>query len=147
MEPEAIQDDEIILHRIPPNSERGTYRQERGSGRVTATSFAFKLREGEEGISCTRIGQTSPQQLLDLLPDELDPTGWGVCQIKVSEIRKLGLEVVHCPTDDDPGHCEIRPTPEKPLNSGAASKLAKRTRMLSEKEISSGQIEPTQEPD
>ena len=135
MEAEVIASDEIILRRIPPDSISAST-QARPEGGLRATSFRLKPAPDEEGISCSRLKQTAPTQLLELLKNQnISPSGWLVCRIRVSDVRKLGLDVVHVPTDEDPGHCEIRSTSNQPLNDRVCSKLAKTTRILTEEEV------------
>ena len=106
---EPIADDEIILRRIPPSTlDVISTKPCSQTGGFRATSIRMSTLPGEQGLSCTRLSQTSPQKLvLDLLNDSVDPTGWHVCRVFVREVRSLGLEVIHKPTDRDPGHCEI----------------------------------------
>src|SRR2546430_275631 len=106
---EPIADDEVILRRVPPSTSNVVSTKLcPQTGGLRATSIRMSTLPGEEGLSCTRLRQTSPQGLLaDLLNDSVDPTGWHVCRVFVSEVRALGLEVIHKPTDRDPGHCEI----------------------------------------
>jgi hypothetical protein len=66
---------------------------------------------------------------------KIDPEGWGVCLLRVNDVRSLHLEVVAVPQNDDPGHCEIRPTEQQKFTDAIWSKLAKKTRMLTEREI------------
>ncbi len=58
-----------------------------------------------------------------------------VCRLFVSEVRELGLQVLALPTDRNPGHCEIRGTTARPYTGGMASKLAKKTRILTHQEV------------
>lgn len=138
---EPIADDEVILRRIPPSKLDHDSTSPRVGGGLRAASFrmATDERKGEEGLSCTRLLQTSPQMLLaDLLSDSIDPTGWDVCRLFVRDVRALGLDVIHKPTDRDRGHCEIV---GKDQNKALAfpntksQKLAKRTRILTAEEV------------
>ena len=95
---EPIADDEVILRRIPPSKLGQGSTNPREGGGLRASSFRMTTdeRKGEEGLSCTRLRQTSPQMLLaDLLTDSIDPTGWDVCRLFVRDARALGLEVIH----------------------------------------------------
>ena len=58
-----------------------------------------------------------------------------VCRMCASDIRDLGLDIFFCKTDQDPGHCEIRPSINQPFSKTIRSKLAKKTRILREDEI------------
>jgi hypothetical protein len=96
----------------------------------------LKIAPDEEGLSCTRLKITSPRDLLGQLHlDGIDPQGWMVCRILVADVEKLGLTVRASPTDRDPGHCEIRGTPQQSYTSGVSSKLAKGTRILTDDEV------------
>lgn len=89
---------------------------------------------------CTRLRQTSPKALLaDLQNDRIDdPTGWFVCRMFVRDVRSLGLEVIHKPTDRDPGHCEIVGKGESQtlaFPNKQSQRLAKTTRILTADEV------------
>lgn len=132
---QEISDVEIILRRIPPRPNCIIDRP--GIG-LTATSFAIQPRKSERGPSWTRLLQTRPQAHLDdLRVDGKSPEGWLVCRLHVRDVREFGLDVVHDPTDRDPGHCEIRPTPRQPFTGRVWSRLAKRTRILTAEEVAS----------
>lgn len=131
----TVGSDEIILRRIPPDTDVVST-QGNPDGTLRATSSRLKLRPGEQGLSCTRLCLTSPLQLLQQLTfDGIEPEGWMVCRLFVSEVNELGLQVLALPTDRDPGHCEIRPTAAQPYTGGMASKLAKKTRILTQQEV------------
>ena len=57
-------------------------------------------------------------------------SGWSVAAVKVEEVRALGLDVAANPTKEDPGHCQIVPTPKQRFSNRLWSKLAKRTRVV-----------------
>ena len=96
----------------------------------------MQLRQGEIGLSCTRLLLTSPWELLEQLRlQDKSPDDWMVCRISVADVRALGLDVVHVPTDDDYGHCEVRGNRSVQISKGIASKLAKKTRILTDDEI------------
>lgn len=83
---------------------------------------------------------TSPRAHLDdLIQDGKDLAGWMVCRIFVRDIRRLGLEVIHKPTERDPGHCEIVGKSEQcgTMNypNIKSSKLARETRILTDEEV------------
>lgn len=94
-----VANDEIILRHIPG----GTTWQAPGP-RITSKNF--ELRQGETGISVSRIGITSPDQLMARLGNPA--TGSQIAAGAVAEVRNLGLEVVSDPKDYDLGHAEIR---------------------------------------
>ncbi len=134
--------DEIILRRIPPPPENAI--QILPDGGYRATSFRLRLRDGELGLSCSRLALTSPRALLDQL--RLQGTsvdGWMVCRLLVADVRSLGLEVQHIPLTNDHGHCEIRPISPSTLDKNLTSKLAKKTRILTPEEIESVQAGDT----
>lgn len=137
---ELIGDDEVILRRVPPSTpDVVSTKACPPTGRLRATSIRMSTFPGEEGLSCTRLRQTSPQELLaDLRNDLVDPTGWYVCRMFVSEVRSLGLEVIHKPTDRDPGHCEILGKSQSTtlaFPNNKSQSLAKRTRILTASEV------------
>lgn len=140
---EPIDDDEVILRRIPPSKLGPGVAMEstalRAEGGLRATSVRLSTRQGEHGLSCTRLRQTSPRALLDeLIQEAIDPAGWMVCRIRVRDVRLLGLEVAHKPTNRDPGHCEVvGPGGGLSFPNNRSSKLAKLTRILTEDEVAS----------
>lgn len=138
---EPIDDDEIIIRRIPPATSTPSGRIEstypRLEGGLRATSARLSTKPGEFGLSCSRLRQTSPRALLDdLWHDAIDPSGWKVCRLRVRDVRALGLEIIHKPTERDPGHSEIVAEGgvfEYPNNK--SQKLAKKTRVLTDEEV------------
>jgi len=137
MQVEAIDSDELILRRIPPPLDENTKSRGDGYSRPISQRLQF-LHKRDSGLSCSRLSQTTPRELLEQLRSQgKEPEGWGVCVIKVAQVRELGLDVIHKPERDDPGHCEIqgefvRKTPKK---------LSAIARMLSETEVESGIVE------
>ncbi|MBW3598759.1 MAG: hypothetical protein KY475_15975 [Planctomycetes bacterium] len=134
--PEQVPLDEIILKRISKIQPNCILAMPDGSER--ATSFAIKNREhlNEEGSSCSRLLTTSPQQLLALVRNQgLEPGDFTVCRIRVADVVTLGWQVVACPTDEDPGHCEIRATADQPFRDKLWSRLARKCRILTFEEI------------
>ena len=108
MEIEDILSDEIILHRIPPPESENTKPAERGRNRPISQRLQT-LSKDARGLSCSRLKQTSPRNLLgQLVSHGKDPEGWSVCFLRVGDVRDLGLDVIHVPRENDPGHCEIR---------------------------------------
>ena len=133
--PEEIGNKEIILRRIPPSGKIEST-QVRPEGGLRAVSFHLQIKKGETGLSCSRLLLTSPRELLEQLKCYGIPKeGWMVCRMFASDIRDLSLEIVYCKTDQDPGHCEIRSTPNHPYPKTIRSKLAKKTRILTEDEV------------
>ncbi len=138
---DRIDDDEVLLRRIPPSTESFQSTCERGDGGLRASSAMLKTitKQGEEHLSCSRLRITSPQALLDdLRNDGKDPHGWHVCEFRVSDVTELGLEIAFTPTDRDPGHCSITGVNGSvyPNNKGnKAKKLARKTRILTPEEI------------
>lgn len=127
MDAEHIDNDEIILRRIPPPLSDNCRDSSHGGSRPTSQRMQL-LKKDDRGLSCTRLLQTSPAKLLEQLKEqEKDPNGWGVCYLKVGAVRELGLDVIHCPEGNDDGHCEIRGKVDKK----ASKKLSKIARMLS----------------
>lgn len=134
-EQQEISDDETILRRIPPTDEVPST-QPRPEGGLRATSARIKKKKGETGLSCSRLLQTSPRELLEQLRlDDMSPKGWMVCRIHVADVRALGLDVVYVPADRDPGHCEIRATASRSFSKSIPSILARKTRILTAEEV------------
>lgn len=127
-----ISDDEILLRRIPP-----TCAKDRGDGYCRPNSDRLLPPPDHEGASCNCLLLVSPRDLLDALrAQHKDPCGWMVAAIPVRDVKKLGLRVVATP-GDLPGHCEIRPPAGTPVKRGPFTRLAKKSRILTDDEISS----------
>lgn len=134
---EAISDADILLRRVPPFSEKFQTIVERADGGFRAVSSVMSTRRDEDYLSCSLSRITSPSQLLDdLREDGLDPKGWLVCCFLVSDLKDLGLEIIHTPTDRDPGHCSITSRGGLAYPNNASKRLARRTRILEDHEIS-----------
>jgi len=131
-----IDDDEVLLRRIPPTSDDFKTVMETIDGGLRATSGSMSTRRNETELSCSLLRLTTPKRLLENLDfHSIESSSWMVCRFLASDVRAVQLEVKHTPTEDDPGHCSI--TSESgldfPKNSG--KKLAKKTRILSQEEI------------
>ncbi len=126
---DGVDGNEYIIRRIPPGRPgQDTVLPPAGE---RATSATLMLREGEDGLSCSRLSITSPEDLLAQIDKSTDE-GWSVCVWKVSELPE-GLQVVVTPSDPpelDPGHCEIRPKRGRVFSKKLASKLAKKSKIL-----------------
>jgi hypothetical protein len=94
-----VGDEEFVLRHIPG----GTTFQKPGP---ELTSYNFKPRLNETGISISRETLTTPESLMTRLGDP--HAGSKIARASVAEIRGLGLEVVAVPLDYDAGHSEIR---------------------------------------
>ncbi len=134
---EIIDGDEIILRSIPPSAAGQDSITQCDDGSFRPASFRMCTKPSESGLSCTRLRQTSPQELLDqLILDGNSTVGWMVCWMRASDIRQIGLEVIYKPTNRDIGHREIRG--ENPTGgicdfpSKRNGKLAKIARILSD---------------
>lgn len=130
-----IADGERIIRRIPPPLSENTKVVD---GVLRPSSQRMQLlKAGDSGLSCSRLEQTSPTTLLDLLVAKgRSPEGWGICVLRVDDVRSLGFKVVHKPEGDDPGHCEI----QGEFRRKSPKHLAKIARMLTESEIASGRV-------
>jgi hypothetical protein len=95
---DLIADDEILLRHIPS----GTTWQAPGP-RITSKNF--ELRSGETCVSVSRVGITSPDQLMARLGDPAK--GSRIALGAVSDVRALGLEVVPDEKEYNPGHALI----------------------------------------
>jgi hypothetical protein len=121
----CIPSEETIIRRLPP--DRVKHRPRVGT---TATSFGLKPRRGEYP-SWSRKGITSPRQLVAIEEKKgRNITGWHVCEVAVSTVRELGLDVLHEPTEEDKGHCVIVPTKCQPFTDSVWSKLAQQARVI-----------------
>lgn len=132
-----IAHEEVILKRVRANDPHCI--QPYGDG-YRATSFAIRNPPGQEGSSCSRLQLTSPRTLLSLvtLQGKL-PDDYLVCRMRVTDVRALNLEVLALPTQDDPGHCEIRETLNQGFTASVWSKLAKTTCILTPEEVATMQ--------
>ena len=130
-----IADEEVILKRVRANDPHCIQPYSDG---YRATSFAIRTPPGQEGSSCSRLRLTSPRTLLSLVTIEgKSSDDYLVCRIRVTDVRALNLEVLALPTDEDPGHCEIRKTIDQHLPAKVWSVLAKTTRILTAEEVAS----------
>lgn len=94
-----VGDEEFVIRHIPG----GTTFQKPGP---ELTSYNFKLRPNETGLSVSRESLTTPEMLMARLGDP--NAGSKIAKASVAEIRALGLDVVAVPLDYDAGHAEIR---------------------------------------
>ena len=131
-----VNDDEIILKRILPGKDNI---KPKGSSTVRATSFGIKPRPSEEYPSWSRQRYTLASELLDLEAKKHDVSGWTVAAVTVAAVRRLGLDVVSDPTEEDPGHCLIVPTSEQGFTATIWSTLAKETKIVYTGRDESGQ--------
>ena len=133
---DQIEDDEVLLRRIPPSTEDFKATCARGNGGFRATSPMMSTRPDEDDLSCSRLRLTSPRHLLDdLRNDGIEPEGWHVCRFLVADVKELGLEIAFTPNDRDPGHCSITGENGLAYPSNKAQKLARRTQILTDEEI------------
>lgn len=131
-----LNDDEILLRRVPPTSRQFQTIDKTGDGRFRAVSAVMSTREVEDSLSCSRLRLTSPQSLLnDLYNDGKDPYGWHICRFTVSDVLEVGLQIQFTPTERDPGHCSITNDEGLAYPKSKAKKLARRTRILTDDEI------------
>ena len=122
---EPIDDDEIILRRLPDHPDNTI---ERRDGRLTATSWGIGPRRHEKHSSWSRQRLTRPEELLRFEAEKgRDISGWRVAAVSVRAVRKLGLDVIPDPTEEDPGHCLMVPTQGEEFQRKVWSMLAKQT--------------------
>jgi hypothetical protein len=120
---ERLSDDEVVFRRIPPGSQWFE-----PPDRIS--SFNFKLKPAELGLSVYRKAVLSSQELL-AKPEAI--AGSVVASASVAAIRaltnvqgeSLNLDVVICDDENNPGHAEIR-GPEAGKLSASASKALKK---------------------
>lgn len=149
---DPISPDEILIRRVPPNRENSESfrRDENGIERPTSGCMQPRknkiTQEVEVSLSCSRLKYTSPLQLLDQLRHQdtpIDPKGWGVCVFRASDVTAIEdgsdgrLSVRHEPTSFDLGHSGIYGNNGQPCprTKGAAQRLSRIARMLSEGEV------------
>lgn len=130
-----IDDSAFIIRRIPPPLDQTTKTVD---GVCRPNSQWFQKRKPEDsGISCSQFSITSPQALLNQLKSQgFDPSVWGVCCVRVADIRSLDLDVVHLPEDDDAGHCEI----QGDIKRKTPRKIARLAKMLSKEQVALGTL-------
>ncbi len=133
---EPVSKEEYIIRRVPPSSDKMIYSKVKANSpnaRKRATSAALYRRQGELGLSCSRLSITSPIQLLSQvnLPS-LD--GWEVCVWRVGDLPE-GLSVMITPSvppELDRGHCEIR---SRDFSKRLISKLADASTILTTDQV------------
>ena len=127
---QLVPDSELIIRRVPPDGNPKTVKVDEDHV-LRPTSGMMSTRSGEAGLSCSRKSLTSPESLLAQLETQgKDSRGWMVCQLPVAAVTALGFQVVICPTEIDPGHCEIRPTGELTFSKGNCRKLAREAQVI-----------------
>jgi len=133
---DSINDEQIVLRRVPPSKPQLATCTELKSGELRATSIAMATERGEEYLSCSLLSHTTPKQLLDQLQKfGVDSNGWMVCIFRAKDVRETGYEIFHDPTPSDPGHCSISGQGGTVIPNKKLQKLAKRTRILTEDEL------------
>ena len=111
----TIADDEIVLLRVPVG-----LRWMAEGPRVTSANFDPKPEETGKSVSCRPVADAD-----ELLQLARDPLGFRVVSLAVSEVRRLGLDVVPDPTPEDPCHAEIRPAAQLRSSRALRKKLAR----------------------
>lgn len=132
---QRLEPSEVIIRRIPPDAENNRSTVERPEGGRRPASSRMMIRREQTGLSCSQLAITTPARLLriiDVRPES--PEGWKVCYLTVGDAEALGLQVVITEADDDPGHCEIRPT-DRPFTKGVAQKLAHKAIILTDDQM------------
>lgn len=133
---ESIDDEQIILRRVPPTQSFLATCADRKGGGLRATSIAMATARDEDFLSCSLLSHTTPKQLLDQLQESgKDNNGWMVCMFLAKDVREAGFEIFYDPTSTDPGHCSISGEGGIAIPNKKLQKLAKRTRILTDEEI------------
>jgi len=120
---QGLPDDEVLLRRIPPGAPWFE-----PPDRVS--TYNFKLRKGELGISVYRRSVVSEEEVLGMRGAirgsfVLSAGVRHIRELKNAESISLRLDVVAVDDKDAPGHAEIRgPKPEK-LSRSASQALRK----------------------
>ena len=109
MEPDIIKDDDRVLRRARFTNP-GYVRQD-----MTVTSFAFKLRKGESGLSVDIERLTTYSKSIN------DPAQYRLFGVIVVEIKAAGVDCIHKPEVDNYAHAEIVGN----ITNSVSSKLAK----------------------
>lgn len=135
---DLVQADEILLHRVPPWPMQ-TKQTDEG---IRPTGLAFQPRKGDPAVSFSRLGLTSPRELLGQLSDDHeDRDEWMVAAVRAADVQELGFEIDPKPEPADCGHCHVRVPVNVNLGKKCWSKLAARSRLLTPNEIDSGTVE------
>ena len=136
--------DEVLLRRVPPSRPECRTIEIRPDGSERVTSVVMSPRSHEEALSCSRLRFTTPLDLLANLRQmspPIDPTGWKVCCLFVSDIQQIEdgphgrLEVLADPRLEPPvdlGHCGIYGAQRTacPRNKLTKKRLADAARIL-----------------
>ena len=151
-----IEEDEILLRRVPPSTPTMRLVELRSDGTERVASVIMTPRKDrltgacEEALSCSRLRLISPMQLLENLKvgkPPIDPTGWRICYFRVADIRKVEdgprgcLEVRADPRTAPPidlGHCGIYGADGQPCPSGKSTtrRMAEVTKLLTLEQVS-----------
>ena len=135
---DPVQADEILLHRVPPWPNQ-TKQTDEG---IRPTGFAFQPRKGDPAVSFSRLGLTSPRELLDQLTEhQADRDEWMVAAVRAGDVQAIGFAIDPKPEPSDEGHCHVRVPADAKLGKKCWSKLAARSRLLTADEIDSGTVE------
>ena len=96
---EPVADHEILYRRIPATS--GFYDPH---GDPNPSPLAFRPTHLDTtGLSLSR----AKYQTLEQAGQGREDKQYFVAVLRAGELRRLGMEIVPRPLDDDPGHCEI----------------------------------------
>jgi hypothetical protein len=112
MEPEIIKDEDRLLRRVrftDPSYVRDD---------MTVTSFAFKLRKGENGLS------VDIERLTTYLKSINNPVQYRLFAIKAFDVRATGVDCIHKPEPDNHAHAEIIGNITNPVSSKLAKAAA-----------------------
>jgi len=128
------EEDRVILRRIPPEEEGSLHKRTIFREHLacrTATSFALQPKPDEDFPSWSYSDITDPRQLIAIeIQKGADMTGWQVVNVSVAQVESLKIHVVPDPTQEDPGHCVIKPGDSGKFGRRVWSKLALMTRIV-----------------
>ncbi len=97
----------------------------------TAQSGALRATDDDPYPSWSLLRVTSPQRLIEIESMRRDTRGWHVVAISIGQLAALGITVVTDPTEEDPGHCILKPADAEPFKGKSIwKKVAERTRVV-----------------
>lgn len=109
---EELSDDDKLYHRIEPDAVDD-------DGTLNSLCFHFRFKE-EDGVSADLVRETTPEKALEPMPS------LGLVEVRVGDLRALGLTVERDPLPDNPAHVLIKGN----FSKSTRRKIAKVTNLL-----------------